>query len=299
MIWLTGATGYLGSHLLRRLIEGNHRVRCLVLPDDRMEEALASRVEVVCGDATRFETFSGQGGGIDTIVHCAALMLPNRADRITTVNVDGTANMIRFAHDSGISRFIYVSAVSAVYASKNPYGLSKARAEQLVAEAGLDYTILRPTMIYGSGGGLHFRKLVSLIERAPGIVPILGSGAARLQPVWIEDAVTGIDLALSCPEALGKTYNLSGATVVTFNEFVDLIVAAAGIRRMKVHVPLAFCQAAAWLLARVTESSMLSPDALRGLNQDATIDYRQFEQECGYSPIPLEAGLARVFARRL
>lgn len=272
-------------------------MRCLLLPEGRIDPAFASAVEVVPGDVTKFETFAAHGSAIDTIVHCAALMLPNPADRITTVNVEGTANTIRFARDWAISRIVHVSAVSAVYASKNVYGISKARAEQLVVESGLDYTILRPTMIYGRGGGLHFAKLVSLIKRAPGVIPVLGPGTARLQPVWIDDVVTAIELALASPQAMNRVYNVSGATVVTFNELVDLIVASAGLRRVKVHVPLAICAAAAVLIARLSESSMLSPESLRGLSQDATIDYAPFEHECGYRPLALAEGLARIFAR--
>lgn len=296
MIYLTGATGYLGTWVLRRLAQHEHKVRCLLLPDDPATVAPFDGVEIVRGDITKLDTFIASGDGISAIVHCAALMLPNRADRIAAVNVQGTANMIAFAQRWGISRFIGISAVSAVYPTKNSYGVSKARAEQLVVESDLDYTILRPTMIYGGGGGLHFATLVSLIKRSPWVFPILGSGNARLQPVWIGDAISGVELSLQRPEAIRKTYNLSGATIVSFNELVDMIVDASGVRRWKVHVPLAICQAVAWLLALVTDSSVLSPDALRGITQDATLDYRQFSDECGYNPIALDEGLALAFA---
>ena len=296
VIWLTGASGYVGAHVLRRLAERDASVRCLVLPDDPVSPAATARVELVRGDLTRLESFARDGGGIETIVHVASLMLPNAAARIRAVNVDGTANLLRFAAEWRVKRFVYISAVSAVYETRNVYGLSKAQAERMVIESGLDYTILRSTMVYGRGGGLHFQKLVSFIDRAPGVLPILGAGRARLQPVWIDDLVTAIDLVLSCPRAIGKTYNVSGATVVTFDGLVDRIIAAAGVRRVKLHIPLILCRVAARLLSLLTEQSVLSPDALRGLNQDATIDYRPFQEECGYSPISLDEGLARVFA---
>ena len=107
----------------------------------------------------------------------------------------------------------------------------------MVIASGLDYTILRPTMIYGSGGGLHFQKLVSLIRRAPGLFPVLGPGRARLQPVSIEDVVTAIELALSRPEAAEKTYSVSSATVVTFNDLVDRIGGAGSTFRWRSVTP--------------------------------------------------------------
>jgi NADH dehydrogenase len=298
MIWLTGASGYVGRHILRRLIDRKARVRCLVLPDDPAPLPGGPSVDVVRGDLTRLDSFVRSGDGVDTVVHAASLMLPNPAGRIEAVNTGGTASLLQAASQWGARRFVYISAVSAVYETKNVYGASKARAERMVMDSGLAYTILRPTMIYGRDGGLHFQKLVGLIRRAPGALPILGPGRARLQPVWIEDVATAIELALSSPQAVKKAYNVSGQTIVTFNELVDRIMAAIGSRKAKIHVPLGLCLAVARLVSLVTSDSVLSPDALHGMNQDAAIDYRPFQTECGYDPISLDEGFARVFAGR-
>src|SRR4029453_11128747 len=129
------------------------------------------------GHIAQFDGWGGGSSGIDTVIHCAAAMLPNRADHIRRVNVQGTRNVLRFAQQGGARRLLYFSAVSAVYRTRNVYGESKAEAEALVTASGLDYTILRPTMVYGRNGGLHFQQLVRLVRRAPGALPVLGSGA--------------------------------------------------------------------------------------------------------------------------
>jgi NADH dehydrogenase len=298
MLFLTGATGYIGSHLLRRLRGRGARVRCLVLPGESLDGAAGDGVEAVRGDVTDAASLRGVGDGIDTVVHCAALMLPNHAERIRHVNVEGTRNMLRCAQEIGARRFIYFSAVSAVYRQKNAYGESKAAAEELVRASGLDYTILRPTMVYGRDGGRHFRELVRLVSRAPGALPVVGSGRARLQPVWIEDVVRAVDLVLDEPVAVGKTYGVPGATVVTFDEYVDLLSAALGRRApFKLHVPLALCTAAAQLIDLLVGPTLFSPGALRGINEDATLDYREFQADCGYAPAPLEDGLRAAMGR--
>src|SRR5262249_54032913 len=152
------------------------------------------------------------GAGVDTIVHCAAAMLPNPTGHLRRVNVEGTRNLIRFADQHGVRRFVYFSAVSAVYRHKNAYGESKAAAEALRAAAGLEHTILRLTMVYGCDGGAHFQRLVNIVRRAPGVLPVIGSGRARLQPVWIDDVVRAVELVLDRPETIGKTYGVAGAT---------------------------------------------------------------------------------------
>ncbi len=296
MLFLTGATGYVGAHLLRRLASKGQRVRALVLPAEAGAVLPAGPIERVIGDVTDPASFEAHGEGVDAIVHAAALMLPNPPDRIRRVNVDGTAAVLRFAARWGVRRLVYVSAVSAVYAETNSYGRSKAEAERLICEAGLDHTILRPTMIYGPDGGLHFQKLVRTIRKAPLVFPIVGSGKARLQPVHVDDVVGAIEAVLAEPRSIGKAYGVSGATVVRFDELVDLILAETGLRRFKVHVPAALCSAVARVVAAILPGSFLSPEAVLGLTQDAALDHAELQRDCGYSPLPLEVGLKGVLS---
>lgn len=292
MIFVTGAAGFVGAWLVRRLAERSTPVRCLVLPRDPIDALEPLPVEIVRGDVTDVHSLLPHGrGGVSAIVHSAALMPPSPGADILRVNVEGTSNMIRVARECGVSRFVYLSAVSAVYAEKNVYGLSKERAERLVRESGLDYTILRPTMIYGPNGGSHFRKLLSLIERVPVVLPVPGPGTALLQPVWIGDVVDAIERVLREPRAVGKAYNVSGATALSLDDLLDRMLAASRIRRLKVHVPLWLCEAGAAVLALSFGHTVLSRDAFRGINQDATLDHSELRADCGYCPISLEDGL--------
>jgi nucleoside-diphosphate-sugar epimerase len=297
VILLTGATGYIGMRLGARLAAAGERVRCLVLPDDPVDPGRRFDADVVRGDVTRLDSFLSHGEGVTAIVHAAAVMPPGAPDRMQEVNVGGTANVIAFAQRWKVRRIIYLSAVSAAYARKNAYGSSKAEAERLVRESGLGYTILRLTMVYGPEGGLHFQKLVSLLRRVPLLCPVPGPGTARLQPVFVEDVIQGVELVLRSPAAEGKTYNVSGGTVLRLRDLIDRIVAIQGLRRRRLHVPLALCQAAASALAAVLPPSFFSPDALLGLTQDAELDHSEFSRECGYAPLSLEDGFARTFGK--
>ncbi len=295
MILLTGATGYVGRHLLQRLHALGRPVRCLVLPGDPSDPT-GPGVEVVRGDLQDQARLQAGLTGAAAVVHCASLMLPNSADRIQAVNVEGTRTLIQAARAAGVRRIVYLSAVSAVYAEKNSYGRSKAEAERLLAESGLEVTVLRPTMVYGPSGALHFAKLVETLRRIPLVAPIVGSGAARLQPVFIGDVVDAIERVLDDPRTIGRTYNVSGATVVRFDVLLDRICAEAGLRRVKLRVPLWLCHLAARVLSLVP-GSFVTPESVLGLTQDATLDHSSFREECGYHPVTLDVGLKRVFGR--
>ncbi len=293
MIFLTGVSGYIGRRAARRLVASGRRVRGLVPAGEELPTDLPG-VELVRGDILEPATLERLGTGVTAIVHAAAAMLPNPPETIRTVNVEGTRHVVAAARQWGVRRIVYVSAVSAAYLKKNSYGQSKVEAEALVAASGIPWVVLRPTMVYGEGGGLHFARLAGLVKSAPRVLPVFGPGTARLQPVHVQDVASAIQIALARDEALGDTWGVSGATVVTFDQLVARLAAALGVRRTLVHVPLPLAMAAATLAATLSPSFFLTPEALLGLNQDADLDFRPFADACGYRPRTLDEGLAEA-----
>ena len=294
MVLLTGATGYIGRAVLDGLVGERMRVRCLVMPGDPASPPSGPLVEVVEGDLTASHALDGLLEGVQTVVHCAAVMPPARHERFEQVNVDGTRRLLAGAAGGELQRFVYLSAASAAYRVHNAYGASKLAAEALVRGSGVPYTILRPTMVYGPGGGLHFQKLAALVRGAPGVLPVIGPGTQRLSPVLIDDVVAAIELARTHPRAVGQTYAVAGATVVSFDELVDRIGAAIGRRPRKLHLPLTLCRGLARVSERANPESFLNTDAVTGVTQDAAPDWSPFARDCGYSPASLDAGLARA-----
>jgi NADH dehydrogenase len=294
VIFLTGAGGYVGRRVARRLLAAGHAVRGLLAPGEEVPPGLDG-VAWVRGDILEPATLEPHGKDVMAVVHSAAAMLPNPPETVRSVNVDGTRHVLAAAKRWGARRFVYLSAVSAAYARRNCYGESKVQAEALVAESGIPWVALRPTMVYGEGGGLHFARLVALVKGAPGVFPVFGPGTAKLQPVHVEDVALSVELALCRPAAAGGTWGVAGATVVTFDELVTRIARALGLDRRLVHVPLPLAMAAARIAVRVSPSFFLTPEALLGLNQDADLDFGPFEAACGYRPRTLDEGFASEF----
>ena len=295
MLFLTGASGYIGMRVGERLASRNRRVRSLVLPDDPVDPGHRFPTQVVRGDLTLPGSFDAYGDGVNAIVHTAAAMPPASAARIRAVNLEGTANMVAFARRWKIRRFVYFSAAPPHAAADDAYARSKVEAERLVVDSGLDYTILRLALVYGPGGARPFRSLVSRLHRIPLVYPIAGRGNTRLRPVYIGDVVGAVELVLSNGAATRKTYNVSGGTTVAMRELVDRIAAAEGLRRLRVHLPMAACRLMSRTLTRILPAAAYTPDALLGLAEDADLDHTRFHEECGYAPLTLEQGFARVF----
>ena len=278
-----------------RLAGNSRRVRSLTLADDAVDPGHIFPCQVVRGDLTLPGSFDAHGDGVNAIVHAAAAMPPASAARIRAVNVEGTANMVAFARRWKIRRFVYLSAAPPRADAGDAYAESKVEAERLVVESGLDYTVLRLALVYGPGGARPFRSLVSRLRRIPLVYPIAGRGRTRLQPVYIGDVVHAVELVLSTAAATRKTYNVSGGTTVDMRELVDRIAKAEGRRRLRVHLPMAVCQLASRTLSRLLPNAAYTPDAMLGLSEDADLDHTRFREECGYAPLTIEQGFARVF----
>ena len=295
MIFLTGASGYVGMRVGERLAGRGGRVRCLVLPADQVDPGNRFPTQVVRGDLRELDSFGAYGDGVTAIVHSASAKPPASAAEMRDVNVRGTHHLIEFARRWKIPRFVHVSAGAAVSAADSAYGRSLSEAERLVAASGLDYTILRPTLVYGPEGAGDFRSLVALVQSFPFLSPLPGPGSARLQPVYIGDLVQAVELVLSNLVASGKTYNVSGASVVRTRDLVGRIARAEGLRRFGVPVPMMLCRATAAVLRMAVPRSVFRPDSILGLARDADLDHSALHDDVGYEPLTLDAGFARVF----
>jgi len=292
-ILVTGGAGEIGSRLVRRLTAAGHRVRVLALPDDARPRLLRDvPCEIVLGDVTRPETLGPAGEGIHTLYHLAAVLLVEQERLFEEVNVAGTRNVVRAALSAGVEHLIHVSSASVVYPRSTPYSRSKHAGEQIVRQSGLPHTIVRPTLVYEAGGGLEFRTFAEFVLRWP-VVPLIGDGSARKNPVHADDLIDGLLAICGNPAAYGKLYNLCGGEEITIREMAELVLRQHGLHRPLLPLPTALCRAAAVVVGRVTRRPMLMRHTLAGLTQDANLDRTGAARDLGYNPIGIREGIRR------
>lgn len=297
MILVSGAAGNMGSRLVRGLLEGGHRVRALVLPDD----PLVSRLEgldcqVFEGDITDSESLVGAFDGVETVYHLAAVILARDPLVFASVNVQGTRNMLRGAGEAGVRHFVYVSSASVVYPQTTPYSRSKRECERLVRQAGsMRYTIVRPTLCYSEDGGLEFDLFWTYLKRFPLVVPFIGNGRALKNPVHVDDLVDGLIALAGCQRAYNKTYNFCGGEEISIGELARLMLEHGGGTKILLPVPAAFCRTAALVLEKIMKNPPLTRNAVAGVTQDANLDRSEAERDLGYRPIGVREGFKRCF----
>ena len=241
-IFLTGATGFVGRHLVPVLLRDGHRVRCLVRSAERADSLRGLGCEVVVGDLVGpsplhpspvFGDGRGAGGeGQAIIIHLAAVHRGPR-DLIYRTNVEGTVQLLRAVQ--GATKILYLSTVTARENPQWPYAHSVWLAERAIRQSSLNYTILRCSVIIGPGDPF-LGGLVTMAQRWP-VVPIIGSGKTRFQPIAVYDLVRCIRLAISDSKYDNRTLALGGPEILSYEEIVDAVLEALGISKRKVHLP--------------------------------------------------------------
>ena len=248
MILVTGATGFVGGHVVRTLAKAGERVRALVRDASGADALSGVDCELVRGDVTDPASLHAAVEGCTAVVHLVAI-LTGKPDDFERVMIRGTRNLLDAAETAGVRRFVQMSALGAGEETKDtvPYYRAKWANEEAVRGSGLGYAILRPSFVFaGDGGALaQFARIAKL---AP-VTPVIGSGKQRLQPIWADDLARAVTLALRSSDDL--LVELGGPDVVDWNEFWSQLKAALGTRRPSLHVPFWLMRSQAVLLERL------------------------------------------------
>jgi uncharacterized protein YbjT (DUF2867 family) len=246
MLLLTGATGLIGSALLRRLLGEGEQVRCLVR-DPRRLGAQRVRVQIALGDLTDPPSFRNALRGVDTVVHLAATIRDQRDGSIEELNGIATWRMVQAAERAGVGRFVFFSALDASTHHRARFFRAKALAEQAVEEAGLDSIVFAPSIVYAPGD-----PWLTLLERLAllPLMPVSGRGRAQYQPIWAEDVADCVIAALRIPG--NARYELVGPETLSHNELIRIVLRSINRSRPLVHVPTPIVSRSLRLLERVS-----------------------------------------------
>jgi uncharacterized protein YbjT (DUF2867 family) len=265
MILVTGASGFVGRHVVQALRADGHDVRGLVR-DARKGEAVVDQGAnaAMIGDMTNPVSLRAAISGCDTVVHLAAIR-QGRPEQFQRVMVDGTRNLLAAAKDAGVKRFVHMSALGTSQHTKDlvPYYGAKWAQEQDVKTSGLPYVVFRPSFIFGKDGGI-LPTFATLAKVAP-VTPIIGSGRQRIQPIWVDDVGAYFSKAVTLESAANQTFEIGGPDAVTWNEFWERLKRARGSSRPSIHVPVGLMKLNALVTERLPGNIPLTRDLLKML----------------------------------
>lgn len=293
-VFVTGGTGFVGRAVIQALRGEGCVVRCLVRRGSERDLQGIGAIERVEGDVLSRQSHDDAIGGCDAAVHLVGIIRerPSVGQTFERVHTHGTLNVLDAAVAAGVKRYLHMSALGTRAGARSRYHQTKWAGEEGVRASPLPWTIFRPSIIYGHGDGL-ITMLADMIERYH-LVPVIGSGRQRLQPVAVEHVARAFARALTIDPAAKQTYEVAGPDAVTMVRLLDMIGAAMGRRRVrKLHVPIGLVRPLARLLHRLP-SFPITPDQLLMLEEDNAGDPTPFYATFGITPMPLERGLQEM-----
>ena len=293
-VLVTGATGFVGPAVVRRLVDDGHTVR--VLEHTAGSSAALPSQEAVEGSMTDAASLRAAAEGQDVIVHLVAI-ITGKPEEFRSVMEQGTRDLLEAARDAGVRRFVLMSALGTTEETKElvPYYGAKWQMEQDVKASGLEHVILRPSFVFGREGGAlgQFKKIAKL---AP-VTPIVGPGTQRIQPIWLEDVAAYFGASIDKSDAANRTFELGGPDVVTWNEFWTRLKRAQGAHRPSVHVPFGLMRLQAAVLEKLPKPPV-TRDQLKMLAAgDNVVSNSDAVDTFGLPLVPLDEQLRRATAK--
>ena len=244
-LFVTGATGFVGRRFLQALDPGQYR-RIVCLGRTR-PASVPKNVEFVQGDLADANSYAPALTGCDSVVHLAAATGKARPETYFQVNLEGTRTLLGESKRAGVKSFFYISTIAAKFTNQNRYyyAQSKRRAEEAVSRSGLQYTIVRPTIVLGQGSPV--RASLAKLAKMP-VIPVFGNGRALVQPVSVDDLAGCLAGILKDPGFAGRTVEIGGPDILSIEELLMKIRGGAG---PVIHLPAGFMAGCVGILEKV------------------------------------------------
>jgi len=277
-VLVTGATGFTGSRLVPLLLQNGFQVRVFVRPTSDRSPLSALTVEWATGDFANPETFTAALHGVDALVNIASLGFGH------------AESILKSMKEAGVKRGLFIST-TAIFTQLNAGSKSiRLAAEEAIQTSGLDYTILRPTMIYGSKRDRNMWRLIRLLRITP-VMPIFGDGQSLQQPIFVDDVAQAVLLALKNDMTIGKSYNIAGKAPLTYNQVIDTVAAALGKRVWKLHMPYMTIVRALQFTERMKLRLPIKAEQVLRLNENKAFSYEEAQKDFDFNSRSFEEGI--------
>lgn len=289
MILVTGAGGFVGAHLLKRLASHGCTARTFV-----RHHADAGRLRCVVGSLCRSATtdigsLKRAMQGADQIIHLAGIFREGWRETFETVHHESTRRLMEAAREAKIRHVVYVSTLGAAPDRVYPFVRSKWLGEEEVRRSGVPFTILRPSLLFGIGD--HFLTPLIRALRSSPYAFIPGREPLRCQPLWVGDLVSCLVKTVESGVGKSEIIALAGSAQISYEGVVDLVQSQLGIRRPKMVLPVSLAATATLLLERVLGSPPLTTGVLDIWRLGAITSRDTVQKAFGFTPMPLSEGV--------
>lgn len=295
-IAILGSSGFIGTHLTLFLLQMGYHLKLLHHRADPDYVSPRGQIESIQGSINDRDALEQCFNGCSQVYHLVGIIAESRTKTFQHTVAGGTQTVVDAAKEAGVGKIFYLSALGAAEDAETDYFRTKWQAEQIIINSGLDYTIFRPSIVYGVRDKF-INRLASMIKYSP-IVPVIGDGKYRLQPVYVEELAAVMAHASRMQSTAGKIYEVGGPEQLTYLEILDIIKRVLGRKRPNVHVPISWARFAAAVMEKIIKPAPLTRDQIRMLKKESICDQTVVEKEFGVTFSRLEMQLQKYLRKR-
>ena len=290
VVLVTGATGFIGRLVVQGLLDHQHPVRCLVHTPGRERVFAPGSVDVHYGNVSDPAALSSAMLGVESVIHLVGIIRQRGRATFEAINHRGTANVADAARKAGsVRHLVQVSAIGAANNPKLPYMRSKWQGEQQVINSGIPYTIIRPSLVFGPGD--EFTNALGALTKVTPLVPVVGTGRNRFQPIHVDDLARCLALTLDRGDMRDRIIEIGGPEQLSYNELVRLIAGTLGKSRLLVHFPAWLIWLNVWAMEKALPRPPLNLEELRMISVRNVAAPREVDETFRFSPRPMGGNL--------
>lgn len=292
IVFITGANGFIGQHLVDYLSSRDWEVHTLLRPGSIPSFTILENVCIHYGDLRDIQSLRAACPMGAYVINLAAN--PYHKTLSFDVNVEGTKNLLEIAKKKGCKMFTHISTQATKISTQGVYGRSKAMSDELVRDSGLPCVILKPSLVYGSGEKGLFVKISKLASKLP-FIPVFGDGEVRLYPIHVADLSVLLEKVTTDPKVSGMTFDLGGRQSITYNTLYNSIAARLPNHPVLLHIPVAIGMLMAKIFS-VLPNPPIFEDNVLGSTQETSCNPNPLLNRYGYTPRTFKEGFNEVFS---
>ena len=285
-IAVLGAGGFIGSSLVFYLMQLGYKLHILVNSTRPDITSIRGQVEMFNGSIEDEQSLRTCFEGCDAVYHLVGIIAETRQKTFEGTVAEGTRKVVAAAKVSGVKKIYYLSALGATKNSPSKYFRAKWAAERAIIDSGLDYTIFRPSIVYGQGDSF-LNKLAKMIRLSP-LIPVIGDGKYKLQPVFVEELCAIMADSTRREFSAHKIYEIGGPDQLTYLEILDILKTVLDIKKTNIHLPLPLMRLMAGILEFFMKPAPLTRDQLLMMAAGSICDQTIVEKEFGVAFSSLE-----------
>jgi NADH dehydrogenase len=289
-IAVTGASGFVGSHLVDSLQKANFEITVLSHRNISSNNS-KERINIIHGSIEDTGSMVRAFQSVDVVLHLVGIIVETKENTFEKTVAQGTKNLVSAAKTAGVKKIIFLSALGTTPNSLSKYHKTKYIAEQAIINSGIDYTILRASVIFGERDGF-ISMLSRMIKRLP-FTPVIGDGKYKLQPLYINDLVFVLHRSIISEETKNKIIDIAGPDKLEYLQILDIIKVDLNVKRLNFHISVMVMKPIAFLMEKLLSFPPITRDQLKMMLAGNTGNIDEMQRIYSFKPISLEEGLKK------